>query len=120
MPSQDTLFFFHGRHKTSIYRAKVVAGLDLQSRASNPHNKRDAIELEETLRSLEDAEITSARQVAALASGEDEHPEFELAELRAKHQVCKSLRPRNLWTDMYKKHSVATHHPPVVVFCRKI
>lgn len=49
---------------------------------------RSAIQLEEALTSLKDVAITGEKQAAALASGEDEHPESNLAALRARHQVC--------------------------------
>lgn len=45
------------------------------------------MQLEEALSALKDAEVTSQKQAAALASGEDEHPQSGLAELRARHQV---------------------------------
>ena len=49
---------------------------------------RNAIQLEEALKSLSGTAIASEKQAAALASGEVEYPESILAELRARHQVC--------------------------------
>ena len=49
--------------------------------------RRDTIQLETELRSLKEAEETSASQAAAVASGEDDHPESALADLRARHQA---------------------------------
>jgi len=48
---------------------------------------RSVIQLEEALNSLTGAAVAGEKQAAALASGEGEHPESGLAELRARHQA---------------------------------
>ncbi|CAM9214458.1 unnamed protein product, partial [Scytosiphon promiscuus] len=52
---------------------------------------RSAIQLEESLNTLKNAGIASEKKAAALASGEDEHPDSELAELRTLHQESENL-----------------------------
>lgn len=72
------LFLTHGNQATIILFPPPVL-----PREPN----RSAIQLEEALNSLTGAAIAGEKQAAALVSGEDEHPESGLAELRARHQV---------------------------------
>ncbi|CAM9892070.1 unnamed protein product, partial [Ectocarpus sp. 13 AM-2016] len=53
--------------------------------------ERDVVQLEQALSALKDTEATSLKQAAALASGEDEHPQSGLAELRARHQQSENF-----------------------------
>lgn len=46
---------------------------------------RDALQHEETLRSMEQAEISAFKQAASLSSGESGDKDATLAELRAQH-----------------------------------
>lgn len=51
---------------------------------------RDALQLEEILRSTEQAEISAFKHAASLASGESDDMEASLAELRAQHYASTS------------------------------
>lgn len=87
----DAIDFNRGSHGRGTFLKPVVCH-KLRSfsltRPPPPHKPfRSAIQLEEALKSLTDAAIASEKQAAALASGKDEHPESNLAELRARHQV---------------------------------
>lgn len=65
------------------------------------HVHRDAIQLEETLLSNENVEITAAKQAYAHASGKDELTGSGLAELRARHQARAPGLPIYIYIHIY-------------------
>eukprot|EP00752_Nemacystus_decipiens_P010330 g9202.t1 len=67
--------------------------------------ERSAIQLEEALKSLKGAAIAGEKQAAAVASGKDEHPESNLAELRARHQESENLLKDSLRAEAGARHA---------------